>query len=629
MDMSKYRTLFFSESREHLNTMGRLLVELEKNGRDRATIDALFREAHSVKGMAASMGFARTAELAHCLEDMLDHFRRDGAVPVERVDRLLTGIDLLEGLVADLEAERPERDIASFLAVAPEPLAAEIALPVAAERPAAAAVAAEMVAAPARPWQVSLELSAQTPMPAARLLLIYNRLAALGQVAASTPDEDALREGNARFHLKVQLKTEKSDADLGELLAAFPEVAWFKVGRAEASGSRAPSRREERSRTVRVRTELLDQFINLAGEMITNRYRLQGAHRSRDWQDLGGGIDGMARLVTDLHHHVLKVRMMPLESITGNLPRVVRDLARKSGKEVAFAIEGEEIELDRAILEDLADPLVHMVRNAVDHGIETRGRVRVKASREKDMAVLEVSDDGRGIDPEAIRAKAVARGLLTLPQAKALREREVLQLVCRPGFSTAEAVTEISGRGVGMDVVRSAVENLGGNLEIFSRPGAGTCVQLRLPLSVAIIQMLVVECDGRRIGIPLTRVQRLLHLTRDQIQSTGKKLVIRLDEEVVPLLSLRKILGLSVNPLKGSIPVVVSEVHGRRVGLVVDALCGQREAFVKALDFPLSQIPGVTGATILGDGRILFIIDPQLLLDDRHLPPLRPAGEAS
>jgi len=360
--------------------------------------------------------------------------------------------------------------------------------------------------------------------------------------------------------------------------------------------------------------------------MITQRHRLHSAQKNHDWEDLRGGIDGMARLVTDLHHHILKVRMMPLESITGHLPRVVRDLARKSGKQVSFSLSGEEIELDRAILEELADPLVHMVRNAVDHGIEQSGRVRIEARREKDLVVLEVLDDGRGIDPEAVRRKAVQRGLLSAEQVRQLPESDLLLLVCRPGFSTADAVTDISGRGVGMDVVKTVVESFGGTLELFSRPGKGTRIQLKLPLSVAIIQLLLVRCGAQVVGLPITCVQRLLTLTRDQIQSSGKRLAVRLDDGIVPLLSLRKMLQLETPPLSGSIPVVVTEMRGRRIGLVVDALAGQREAFVKTLEFPLNQIAGVTGASILGDGRILFVIDPRQMLEDRAMAPPQRAG---
>lgn len=607
MDMSRYRSLFFSEAREHLTSMARLLISLEKKPADPPAIDALFREAHSIKGMAASMGFERTAELSHFLEDLLDTQRRAGTVAARDIDTLLGGVDLLAQLLTDLEAERPEREIAGFLAVPGK--AAEIQEAPADQAPAPASSAL---------LQINLVLAPDTPVPAARLFVIYKRIAALGRIVSSSPDGEALQQGQGRTTLKVQLHCEQTPEVVQRELSRFGEIADARVEPYVAVPPvRALSRREDKTSTVRVRTELLDRFINLAGEMITRRHQLHLAERSGDRQQLRGGIDGMARLVTDLHHHVLKVRMLPLATITTNLPRLVRDLSRKYGKDITFDMQGEEIELDRTILEELAEPLMHLLRNAVDHGIDKNGHILLRAGRDKDMAVIEVRDDGRGMDPEALRQRAVAKGLLTAAQAHALSDREALYLICRPGFSTASAVTSTSGRGVGMDVVKNALEGLGGHLDIESRPGEGTRFVLRAPLSVAIIQVLMIECAGMRLGIPITRVTRLLHLTAEQIRSSGRKLVVPYEDTWLPLLSLRKILRHPQPALQGTIPVVVSEARGEPIGLVVDALAGQREVFVKALAFPLNQLVGITGAGILGDGRILFVMDPQALLEQR------------
>jgi two-component system chemotaxis sensor kinase CheA len=600
------------------------------------------------------MGYDRTAELAHGLEDMLDRCRAGGEVPPARVDRLLQGVDLLESLINDLDADQPEREISDFLGelkaaepaggkadekitareaplpgrmesgVSPEPTQPESGRT---EKKASEGVEDELKQERSlKKWDVRIELAPGTAMPAARLLLLLNRIKPRGRILACSPDEKSLQDGGAHLRLELRLESGDDGSALRDLFKGHAEIGRLQVAPHKPPVRRASSRRAEQARTVRVRTELLDHFINLAGEMITQRHRLHSAQKNHDWEDLRGGIDGMARLVTDLHHHILKVRMMPLESITGHLPRVVRDLSRKSGKQVSFTLSGEEIELDRAILEELADPLVHMVRNAVDHGIEQSGRVRIEARREKDLVVLEVMDDGRGIDPEAVRRKAVQRGLLSAEQVRQLPESDLLLLVCRPGFSTADEVTDVSGRGVGMDVVKTVVESFGGTVELFSRPGKGTRIQLKLPLSVAIIQLLLVRCGTQLVGLPITCVQQLLTLTRDQIQSSGKRLAVRYDDAIVPLLSLRKMLQIETTPLSGSIPVVVTEMRGRRIGLVVDALAGQREAFVKTLEFPLNQIAGVTGASILGDGRILFVIDPRQMLQNRAMAPPQRAG---
>lgn len=637
MDMSKYRGMFLSEAKEHLAAMSRLILALEKNPADAEGIDALFREAHSVKGMAASMGYQTTANLAHHLEDQLDNCRKAGRVPAAVIDRLLAGLDLLEGLLEDLAADRPEREVAAFLSAAPPAAAAKSApAPSASPKPQAspAPLAKAAAAPPPRPTELdsapvlrlTIEISVGAAAPAARALLILKALDQLGRRLDCEPDEARIRQGESAHRLKLRLQTSRPALEIERGVAALTDVARVEVS-PEASRDPAPVGRGEAGRSVRVRTDLLDRFINLTGELITSRYMLQSAAEQASWSDLRSQLEQHNRLIADLHHHVLQVRMMPLESITGRLPRLVRDLAWRTAKEVELQIDGEGVELDRAILEELADPLVHLVRNAVDHGIEQRGTVTVRAWREKDLAMLEVLDDGRGMDPEVIRRKALERGLVSEAQARGMRDRDLLMLVCKPGFSTAAAITETSGRGVGMDVVKSAVEHLGGVLEIESSPGRGSRILLKLPLSVAIIKILLIECSGRTLGLPVTRVLRTLEVDRSEIQSSGRQLVLRLDLEAVPLLSLSKILGLPGAPFPGSVPVVLSEVRGRRVGLAVDRLVGQREVFVKALKSPLDRHAGATGATVLGDGRVVFIIDPQHLLEDRRGSRLRPAAE--
>lgn len=647
MDMSKYRGMFLSETREHLAGMSRLILALEKHPADAEGIAALFREAHSVKGMAASMGYQATASLAHHLEDQLDGCRKRGTVPPAVIDRLLAGLDLLEGLLEDLAADRPEREVAAFLSAAP-PAAPEEA----ANKTRSVSAAARPVAPPARPPEpakpaatvavaavpgkteadaggvvrLTIELAVGAAAPAARALLILKALDQLGRRLDCEPDEARIRQGQSPHRLKLRLQTTRPVLEIERRVAALTDVARVELS-PEEPPEQGPAGRGESGRTVRVRTDLLDRFINLTGELITSRYMLQSAAEQASWSDLRGQLEQHNRLIADLHHHVLQVRMMPLESITGRLPRLVRDLARRTGKEVELQIVGEGVELDRAILEELSDPLVHLVRNAIDHGIEKRGTVTVRAWREKDLAMVEVLDDGRGMDPEAIRRKALERGLVSEAQARGLRDRDLLMLVCKPGFSTAAAITETSGRGVGMDVVKSAVEHLGGVLEIDSTPGRGTRMLLKLPLSVAIIKILLIECSGRTLGMPVTRVLRTLEVDRGDIQSSGRQLVLRLDQEAVPLLSLSKILGLPGAPFAGSVPIVLSEVRGRRVGLAVDRLVGQREVFVKALNPPLDRQAGATGATVLGDGRVVFIIDPQHLLEERRGGRLRPVEE--
>ena len=634
MDMSKYREMFLSEAKEHLRDMSRQLVLIEKDPSDREGIDALFREAHSIKGMAASMGYTRTAELAHHLEDLMDGFRKGGTVPAAAVDRMLAGIDLLDGLLEDVETDQEEREVTGFLSEAsPQVPKVPAAPPAAPPGPASG-----NRPAPPKGLPLTVELAADAPAPAARALLVLRELGGLGKVLACEPGEERLRQGGEVRRLNIRLQTSHPPERVKGILAGMTDVA--RVTIPDGKKKKAPGhrfRKEDVSRTLRVRTDLLDRFITLTGELITNRHMLQAAFREERWSNLGEGLDRLSRLISDLHHHVLKVRMVPLGTVTERLPRLVRDLARNTGKEVALRLEGEEVRLDRAILEELADPLVHLVRNAVDHGIDKKGEIVIRAWREKDLVLLEVADNGRGLDAEAVRRKAVEKGLLTPAMARTLRERDVLQMVCYPGFSTAARVTQTSGRGVGMDIVKSTVESLGGTLEIASARGRGTRFLMKLPLSVAIIQVLLVECAGHTLGIPVTRVWRNLEIGREEVRASGRRMVVCLPKRVektdaeepeevemekIPLLSLRKILDLPGRFQGASFPVVVTENRGRKVGLVVDRLVGQQQAFIQTLAFPLDRLGGVNGATILGSGEVVFIIDPQILLEER----LAPAG---
>lgn len=604
MDMSRYREMFLSETREHLDNMNRLIVALEKTPADREGVDSLFREAHSIKGMAASMGYQQMTALGHYLEDFLDRFRSTGELPGEVFDRLLAGADLLEKLLEDISADRSERDVGPFIRAAEAP----------AEPSSEPPVAGDDAPAPEIFSFVAI-LSDQTIAPAARAILLLKECEQLGRLVDSRPTLPELARGGKLNSLSVTLETTRSYEQLATRLTGMPDVERLERQAQSVAEPRLNRRRDDLERTVRIKTDLLDRLINLTGELITNRTMLQNSSQQRDWGGLQDGLDQLTRLLADLHHQVLQVRMMPLESITGRLPRLVRELGQGLGKEISFEISGEGIELDRSILEKLSDPLVHLLRNAADHGIEQAGTIALRAWRERDLALIEVVDNGRGIDPQRVRQKAVERGLTTATQASQLSEAELLMLVCQPGFSTRDAVSETSGRGVGLDIVKAAVESIGGLLELSCPRGGGTRVLLTLPLSVAIIRVLLVQCAGQTMAIPITRVQRTLELPRETLQRSGRQLVIPFESEALPLLSLRRILGLEPRSPGSVVAIVVTETHGRRVGMVVDQLIGQQEVFVKALDFPLNRLAGIAGATLLGTGQVVFVLDPQGLLD--------------
>ncbi len=607
MNIVKFREMFLTEAAEHLEVMSDILLQLDSDPEDQDGIDALFREAHSIKGMAATMEYAKTARLAHHLEDRLDDCRQLGRISAVGIDRLLEAVDLLELLLDDIRNERPERDVETFIAtIAKEPIADVNSTT---EEKRVDPVLAE------EGFLVQLRLQDTVTTAGARFLILLNRLADFGTILETTPSTEALLQGEDPGQLLVRLDSDISQEEICQRLQEYSEIREITFPAAIAEEK---SRKKESSgKMVRVSTELLDHLIDLTGEMITNRYQMQSAVKEHNWQAVDDGVGQLARLVKNLHHQVLQVRMVSLESLAGRLSRTVHDLSRSSGKEISFKVEGTEIELDRVIVEELTDPFIHMVRNAVDHGIGQRGTVSIKAWREQDQVLVQVADNGRGIDPEKIRQQAQEKGLVSPAQAKSMRDYDLLQLICQPGFSTSAEVNEISGRGVGMDVVKTAVEKVGGLLLIDSVPGEGTRITLKIPLSLSIIRVLIVECAGTRMAMPITRVVQTVEVAPAEVQSSGKQLMIHYQDQLLPMLSLRKILkapkGSHLNP----IPVVITEVQGRKIGLVVDQLVGQREVFVQRLPAPFDQVRGCSGGTILGDGQIIFLLDLQTLVERR------------
>lgn len=603
MDQNKFRQMFLDEAAEHLQLMADELLQLADAPDNAEKIAALFREAHSIKGMAATMEFSAMARLAHALEESLEGCRVRGRAAPAEVDRFIAACDLLEEVLDDIRQQNPERSVDSLIAVLED----------------AAQTPAETEQEGSRPsprqHHIRLRLKPMVAAPGPRFLVILTRLAEIGTLLSSTPTEAELLGGEAPRQLSLQLQSSTDQQGLRECLQQYTELE--DVFFADGPDKSEPRRSLVRS-TVRVSTDLLDHFINLTGELITNRYLLESAFKQRDWSALDEGVGQLSRLVKNLHHQVLQVRMVPLESLLQRLSRTLHELTRVNGKQIQLQHEGTAIELDRAIVEGLVAPLNHMLRNAVDHGIEQQGTISLRAWRERDQVVVQLADDGRGLDAERIRQRALEQELLTPGQAQSLSHSDLYQLICQPGFSTAAEVTGISGRGVGMDVVKTEVEKIGGVLLIDSCPGEGTTMTLRVPLSLAIMRALIVDCDGIQLALPITRVIQTLEIRAEEIQSSGKQLLISYQGKLLPLLSLRKMLrrpkGGRIDPL----PVVVTEVVGRRIGVVVDRFLQQREIFVQNLPEPFAQLRSCSGGTILGNGQIVFLLDLQALLEMRR-----------
>ncbi len=615
MDREKYRAMYLVEAAEHFQAMSDILLRLDSNPDSRQEIDALFREAHSIKGMAATMEYEETARLAHRLEDDLDLCRKRGSICATEIDQMLAGVDLLEALHDDISQERPERSVESYLQALNTRLHTERS--VSQEQNNNLPEEESCQADAAEPVLVQIVLADTVPVTAPRLMVLLKRCGDFGVVLKSWPTLEQILTDKVDGRLLVQLRPRLAMQAIHEQLSQYSEVE--EISFPKPANSPGLGERPQKSASVRVSTERLDHLINLTGELITTRYQLQNALKERDLKDLDDGVGQLSRLVKNLHHQVLQVRMVSLRALFSRLSRIVHDLARSNSKKIELQTDGADIEIDRAIVEELVDPLTHMVRNAVDHGFRDRaeGVISLKAWRDRDQVLVQVMDDGGGIEPQIIRRIALERGLLSSALAKTVRDYDLYQLICQPGFSTADRVTGISGRGVGMDVVKTAIEGIGGLVLIDSTPGQGTSITLKLPLSLAIIRVLLIESAGARLAIPITRVIQAIEVNPEEIHSSGKQLMVHFQDVFIPLLSLRKMLNQTKGPKKESIPLVVSEVMGRRVGLVVDRLIGQQEVFVQRLAPPFDQVSGCAGGTILGDGRVVFLLDLQSLLERR------------
>ena len=633
--MSRYLGLFVAEASEHLEALGRDLVSLE--GTPTAeTVDSLFRHAHSVKGMSASMGLEPIAQLAHRVEDLVDVARRvPGSLGRERVDLLLLATDTMLALVrgtgeGNAPAQQPE-----LLGKLSE---AVVALTGQQPRPTKVAQVDPLTPGPAAPlaarrFEIRFRILPAAQSPGPRAFLVYKKLTAIGSVTNLRPSLEDLRAGSIPDgKVALVLETDGGLDPVRTALGLVPEVeltsAEALVETAANPPAAAPAPTAESARTVRVRTELLDDFLEMAGELLlaTARLRDIGRHFPEHGRPvLDEGVDRLHSLVKDLHGKVMGARMTPVAVVTDQLPRAARDLARKRGKDVEVTVTGAEIEIDRAILDAIAEPLLHVLRNAVDHGIETpevrvsagkpaRGQLHISVRRTRERVVVELEDDGRGMDPEKLRASAVARGRLSAEAAARLSPREALLLACLPGVSTANDVDDVSGRGVGMDAVKRSVESLGGALELDSQPGRGTRVTLRLPLTVAVVQLLLVRAGGEVLGLPITKVLGAVELPEGALQRSPSADLLSYGQQLVPAHDLARLLELPPGPPPRTRPWVVMEAEEGTVALGVEALLGQEEAVLKALSRPLDRVAGLAGVTILGNGRPVFILDvPRLL----------------
>ena len=676
---------FVSECRESITALNNALLTLEDDPDDAEAIESVFRTAHTLKGNFGAMGFSNASELAHVLEDLLDEIRA-GEIDVtpEIMDAAFEGVDRIETIVDGIDGEgdpdanldgtieRLQSAIEDGAAAGDDADGGSVTDADAAsadvEIPAPIEGAAGVVHA-----HIAVDPDGMLGVDA---MLILEPLAEAFGGLETTPARDAIEEGDYDGSFDVFVPEGEADS-LASELDGIGAVETFEVSElgsdsagdgfdwgigvepsesagsdpsgdaepdATSSGSSGGSSGGSDISSVRVDVDRLDELHSLVEQLVTGRITIRRAIEDGDIEDASTSLNDLDKVTSRLQNTVMDMRLIPLRRVVSNLPRVVRDVARSQGKEVSFEMHGQDIELDRSILSEIEDPLIHILRNAVDHGIEppeereaagkpNEGTIELGAARQRDHVTITVSDDGGGIDPDAMRRKAVEEGIATEAEAEAMSDDEAYDLVFHPGFSTAGEVTDVSGRGVGMDVVHSTVEQLDGTVDVDSAPGEGTTVELRLPVSVAIVNVLFVEVGDREYGVPIKNIDELTPAS--DVETVNGSAVVRHDDEVYPVIGLDEALDIgdgggvgwgddagtpdgpvaadggptgSTGDTDGGMLVRIRE-SVRPVALRCDSLNDQEEVVVKPLEGSLSGIPGLSGTAILGDGNIVPILD--------------------
>lgn len=672
MDTSEYMPMFVAETREHLEQLNLAIVRLEENPKDRATVEEIFRIAHSLKGMSATMGFSRVAELTHEMEDVFELLRqRTNGLPVEAIDTVFACLDALSAAVEAIETDGQETlDPGSLVArlrslVRPRTPEQEMARVGIADPLDHAAVLAAQEAG-ARVLRVRITLVETVLMPAVRAHMALAALTDHGEILASSPPPDAVEQFEGR-EIDAWIASEDEDETIAANVRDVSEVFTVEVNEAPNPGSTpaavAPSVPEvaalaaeppaepapgpagtpvpepaaappapkpaatkpaeasiktTQTRTVRVDAERLDALMHSMGELVIHRTAVEALIADLEVAGLQQAVQELTRSSQALQAMVMQVRMIPVDVVFLRFPRLIRDLSTKLGKEVRLELVGSDTELDRTVVDALGDPLVHLVRNAVDHGLERpddrlaagkprHGTIEIAARHAGGSVVIGVRDDGNGIDPQAVARKALSLGMIDEESAATIDMRGAIELLFTSGFSTAQTASDISGRGVGMDAVREKIRQLGGEVVIDSTPGAGTLAQIRLPLTLAIVSGLQVDVAGVPFAIPLDRIERTLRLSEQTVRSVAGKPMLVLEDGVLPLLDGAQVFRRDV--VSDHEFVVIIRTQDRRLALAVDDLVGQRELVTRPLPEIVSAGEPVSGGAALADGRIALIVD--------------------
>lgn len=661
----QYLQMFFDESDEYIQDLNENILALEQDPTDPEIINQIFRAAHSLKGMAATMGFKRLTSLTHKLENALDKIRNgELTLDTEMIDVLFAGLDLITSLVNDVKASGEELTEV-------EPYVAELTRLTASHSGGAAPAQLQAEGEPEQDqffhltpeesreiaankgpsdyiYGLTVKLDEDCMLKSVRGYMVLKKAAELGFVVRTEPSraevEAEEKEGDL---LKVLLVSSLSEEEIEEEIRDITDVETVEVSYqdidleadlpaaaaadaaagapAEKTDTKAAKKKAANldvSPTVRVDISKLDLLMNMVGELLINKTRLEGLQVKHEaYSDIIGQLD---RVTMELHHVVMQIRMVPIGGIFNRFPRMIRDLARDMDKEVDLIIEGAETELDRSIIDELADPLVHILRNAIGHGIETtaarqkkgkpaEGKILLKAFQKGSEILIIIEDDGAGLDPEKIAAKAVEKGLIEREEVETLDDKEKLNFIFTPGFSTTEEANSVSGRGVGMDVAKSVVESLDGHIQIESEKDVGTRFTISLPLTLAITQALMVEIKEEIFAIPLNAISETLTITPDELKQVRGQDVIILRDRTIPVKEAA--VQLNIESEVGSyrqreeIPVVIVKTGDKLIGVIIDRLLHQQEIVIKSLGKYLLNVENISGATIVGDGDVALILD--------------------
>ncbi len=592
---------FLTETAELLEKLDDDLVTLEKTPSDKELLNRIFRSIHTVKGASSFLGFELLVKVTHKTEDVLNRLRKEElVVNPEIMDVVLEAVDLVKLLVSDVKAgDKQEREIRATIGKL---------LPLLSENAVEATV-----------------LSVAPPAAEPTIVAAQRQKTAVGKKDANAPSR------------RVAAKAKEPPSEIDQVESAPMAVTKLPLAVKE-SGTRGDEFGDKS--TVRVDVKRLDDLMNQMGELVLERNRMiqlntdyQGETNMASFGEEFGKLSKRLNFVTsELQLQVLKMRMIPVGNIFKKFPRIVRTMSRDLGKEVSLQIHGEETELDRSLVDEIGDPLIHLIRNALDHGVESpverndagkprEGVVVLAARHEGNQIVISISDDGRGIDPGRLAKKALAKGIISDEQLANMGEQDILELIFLPGFSTKEQATDLSGRGVGMDVVRTNVKRLNGIIEIRNKPGHGAEFILKLPLTLAIIQSLLVEAAGEIYSLPMSAVIETLRVTPQDFHTIGGQEVLKRTQSVLPLLRLQDVFGIegAAGLASSYCYVVVVGAAEKRLGLVVSRLLGQQEIAIKSLGRYLAKVPGIAGSTILGDGRVTLIVDPAKLMECSRL----------